>query len=213
MLKANKKTIIITSLVILMPAAAGLMLWDRLPDPMATHFGMSGEADGFSSKAFGVFGLPLILLGVHLLCIVATCYDPRRQNISPKLFSLVLWVTPLISAIASAMVYAANLGYKTNSQLYAGLIIGFVFVIVGNYLPKTRQNYTIGIKLPWTLANEENWNKTHRLAGALWVAAGVIILAAALSGHLRFDLMFALIIAATIIPSGYSFKLHARKGL
>ena len=65
MLKANKKTLIIASIITVLPILIGIMLWNRLPDPMATHFGMDNEADGFSSKAFAVFGIPLCLLALE----------------------------------------------------------------------------------------------------------------------------------------------------
>lgn len=212
-MKISKKTLIVTCAVILLPILAGIAVWDRLPDPMATHFNMNNEADGFSSKFFAVFGLPLMMLGVHLLCILATVYDPKRQNISQKMFGLILWIAPAISVIAQSMLLMYNLGYKTDSRLYAGLILGMMFMVMGNYLPKARQNYTIGIKIPWTLANEENWNRTHRLAGYLWTAGGAVILLGTLTGILGPKVMLGIAIAVAVIPSAYSFLLHARHGL
>ncbi len=167
MLKANRKTLIIASIVTILPVLIGIMCWNRLPDVMATHFGMNNEADGFSSKAFAVFGLPLVLLAVLWAGALVTSYDPKRQNISPKMFSLMLWIAPVISLVAAVTMYPVNLGYVLDISFFAELVLGLIFIVIGNYLPKARQNYTIGIKIPWTLANEENWNRTHRLAGYL----------------------------------------------
>ena len=95
MMKANKKTLIITSIVTMLPVLIGIICWNRLPDVMATHFGFNNEANGFSSKAFAVFGLPLILLAVLWVGAFVTAHDPKRQNISPKMFSLMLWIAPV----------------------------------------------------------------------------------------------------------------------
>ena len=156
MLKANRKTLIITSIVTILPMLIGVICWNRLPDVMATHFGINNEANGFSSKAIAVFGVPVFLLAVLWLGAFATSHDPKKQNISQKMFSLVLWIAPVISLAAAATMYPINLGYELDITFIAELLLGLMFIIIGNYLPKARQNYTIGIKIPWTLANEEN---------------------------------------------------------
>ena len=84
MIKKNLKTMIITSIIILAPIIVGLMLWDQLPAEMATHFGEDGQPNGWSSKSFTVFGLPLILLAVHWFCVAFTDADPKNKNISNK---------------------------------------------------------------------------------------------------------------------------------
>lgn len=211
MLKNNRKTLIIASIVTVLPVLAGLILWNRLPDVMATHFGMNNEANGFSSKAFAVFGIPLFLLVIEWVGAVATANDPRKQNISPKMFTLVLWIAPVVSIIVAAAIYPYNLGIRTDMSLFAGLFTGVLFIIVGNYLPKARQNYTIGIKLPWTLADEDNWNRTHRLAGYLWAAAGIALVVLSLIGVRRAEWMLGILFAAVLVPTLYSFFLHMRK--
>ena len=143
-MKANKKTLIITSIVTILPVLIGIICWNRLPDVMATHFGFNNEANGFSSKAFAVFGLPMILLAVLWVGAFVTAHDPKRQNISPKMFSLMLWIAPVISLVAAATIYPVNLGYELNIAFFSELLSGLMFIIIGNYLPKARQNYTIG---------------------------------------------------------------------
>ncbi len=210
MLKANRKTLIITSIVTVLPVLVGLMLWNRLPDVMATHFALNDEANGFSSKAFTVFGIPLCCLGLQWLCAVITSHDPKKQNISPKMFTLVLWLVPLVSLFCAAMIYPYNLGCPMDITLVSELLIGVLFIICGNYLPKARQNYTIGIRIPWTLANEENWNRTHRFAGHLWLICGILTVALALCGAIRLSWLIAVIAAVTIVPCIYSYRLHAQ---
>ena len=167
MLKANKKTLIITSIITILPIFVGVYFWNRLPDVMATHFGVDNTANGFSSKPFAVFGLPLFCLAIEWVAAFVTSHDPRRKNISPKMFTLVLWIVPIISMFCAVIMYPANLGYELDITLFAEIFMGLLFVILGNFLPKARQNYTIGIKIPWTLDNEHNWNRPHRLAGYL----------------------------------------------
>jgi uncharacterized membrane protein len=96
---------------------------------------------------------------------------------------------------------------------FAELLIGLLFIIIGNYLPKARQNYTIGIRIPWTLANEENWNRTHRLAGYLWMICGVLMILLCLTRLLPAPWTVGLLLIMVLVPCGYSYWLHARKGL
>lgn len=213
MLKDNKKTLIITSILTILPILIGVFFWNRLPDVMATHFGANNEANGFTSKAFAVFGLPLILLAAEWFGALATSHDPKKQNISPKMFAFVLWIVPVVSLIGAATIYPYNLGYQIDITFIAELLLGVIFIVVGNYLPKARQNYTIGIKIPWTLANEENWNRTHRLAGYLWVIGGILMVIAALTGIAKTQWMIAVFFVLAIVPYIYSYWLHVKRNL
>ena len=213
MLKANRKTLIIASIVTVLPALIGILCWDRLPDVMATHFGTNNEADGFSSKAFAVFGLPAVLLAILWLVAFVTSNDPKRQNISPKMFTLGLWIAPVVSLVIAATMYPVNLGYAVDIPFFAELLLGLLFIVVGNYLPKARQNYTIGIRIPWTLANEENWNRTHRLAGYLWMICGVLMILLCLTRLLPAPWTVGLLLIMVLVPCGYSYWLHVKKGL
>ena len=213
MLKTNRKTLIITSIVTILPVLIGIICWNRLPDVMATHFGLNNEADGFSSKAFAVFGLPLVLLAVLWVGAFVTAYDPKRQNISQKMFSLMLWIAPIISLVVAATMYPVNLGYELDIAFFSELLLGMMFIMVGNYLPKARQNYTIGIKIPWTLANEENWNRTHRLAGYLWMICGILMILISLTRFVPAEWLVGIFLIMVLVPCIYSFWLHAEKAL
>ena len=213
MMKANKKTLIITSIVTILPVLIGIICWNRLPEVMATHFGFNNEANGFSSKAFAVFGLPLVLLAVLWVGAFVTAHDPKRQNISPKMFSLMLWIVPVISLVGAATIYPVNLGYDLDITFCGELLLGLMFIIIGNYLPKARQNYTIGIKIPWTLANEENWNRTHRLAGYLWMICGILMIIISLTRVVPAEWLIGIFLIMVLLPCIYSFWLHAKKAL
>ena len=213
MLKANKKTLIITSIITILPVLIGIICWNRLPDVMATHFGMNNEANGFSNKAFAVFGIPAILLAVLWFGVFVTSHDPKRQNISPKMFSLVVWIAPVTSLVVAAILYPVNLGYALDITFFVELLSGVMFIIIGTYLPKARQNYTIGIRVPWTLANEENWNRTHRLAGSLWIICGILMIIICLTRLASFQWLVDILLITVLVPCIYSYWLHAKKGL
>ena len=215
MIKKYWKTLLITSIIILLPIAVGLIFWNRLPEKLPTHWNVSGEIDGWSSKGFAVAGLPLIMLLLQWVCVIATCADPKKSNHPGKILKLVLWIVPFVSILSCTMIYTAAFGWELPVGVIMPMLIGVLLAVVGNYLPKCKQNYTIGIKIPWTLNSEENWNKTHRFAGWLWVAGGVI---GALSGWIGlywngiFWIFIGVILVMVIAPIVYSYVLY-KKGV
>ena len=86
MIRQHKKMILLTSIATLLPILIGLLLWKQLPDSVATHWSTGNEPDGYSSKAFAVFGLPVIMLILHLVCVIATNIDPKANSINKKIF-------------------------------------------------------------------------------------------------------------------------------
>ena len=208
MIKKNLRVLIITSVVILLPILAGVLLWDRLPEMIPSHWNMAGEVDGWSSKSFAVFGMPLILLGAQWLAVLATSADPKNQNHSKKILQLVFWIIPVMSLVVSALTYSEALGTHLQVEEIVWGLVGLLFIVIGNYLPKCRQNYTIGIKIPWTLSSEENWNRTHRLAGWLWVAGGVGMMIAGFFGF--FWLMIGVTLVMSLVPCIYSYILYSK---
>ena len=210
MIKKNLKTLIITSVIILLPILAGVILWIQLPDSMPSHWNASGEIDGWSSKPFTIFGLPLILLAAQWLCVLGTAADPKKNNHPEKILHLVLWIIPVLSVAMHTFVYLIALGHGVRMEVVMPVLIGVIFTIIGNYLPKCKQNYTIGIKIPWTLNNEENWNKTHRFAGWLWTVCGILIMLTGFFGG--FWVFLPITFLMVLAPIFYSYILH-RKGL
>ena len=210
MIKKNLKVLILTTFVMLLPILAGLILWNQLPEQMPTHWNASGEVDGWSGKAFAVFGLPLIMVAAQWLCMLGTAADPKRKNHSEKVLHLVLWIIPALSVVLHAVTYATALGYAVPIEVVMPVLIGLIFTIIGNYMPKCKQNYTIGIKIPWTLDNEENWNRTHRFAGWLWTFCGIAIMCTGFFGG--FWVFLPITLLMVLAPIIYSYVLH-KKGL
>ena len=211
MFKKYRKTLIITTLITLLPMLAGVILWNKLPEQFPIHFNAAGEVDGWSSKAFGVFGLPLILVAFQWLCGLGSLkMDPKAENLEGKVFSLVLWIIPVISVVMNALVYCTALGMDMNVQIIMPLLIGLLMVIIGNWLPKCKQTYTLGIKLPWTLADETNWNRTHRFAGPIWVVCGLVIMLCGLIGGAFLWVMVAAFVVMIAAPTLYSYLLFRK---
>ena len=208
MIKKHWKTLLITSIIILLPVVAGLVLWNDLPDRIPTHWNVSGEIDGWSSKPFAVFGMPLILLGFQWLCLLGTAADPKKHNHSDKILHLVLWIIPVLSVLLSALTYAVALGKEVRMEVVMPVFIGLVLAIIGNYLPKCKQSYTVGIKLPWTLSSEENWNRTHRFAGRLWLVCGLVLMLTGFFGG--FWIFFGIALVMVLVPTVYSYILHSK---
>ena len=209
MIKKNLPKLIITSVITLIPVVIGLILWNKLPDQVPVHWDINGAVDGYATRTQAVFAMPFVLVAFHWICVLGTLLDPKKQNINDKMFTLVLWIIPVISLLCNSLVYATALGHRVSVEIIMPLFMGALFVIIGNYLPKCKQSYTMGIKLPWTLDDEENWNKTHRLAGFLWVVGGVVIMASAITGV--FWIFFVLLVPMVAVPVVYSYLLYRKK--
>lgn len=213
MLKKNKGRLLVTSLVVLLPIAVGLILWDRLPERLATHWGMDGTANGWSGKAFAVFALPMFLLVFHWLCVILTTADPKNKNQSQKAIGLVFWIFPVLSLVTGAVVYSAALGVDLGIDTLFLAATGLIFVVVGNYFPKYKHNYTLGIKVKWALESEDNWTATHRLGGKVWVAGGLLMtFSVFLLPKAAVPIAFvALLTLMAVIPTGYSYLYYRRQ--
>jgi len=208
MIKKHWKILTITTLITLIPIVVGVVLWNQLPDPMPSHWNAAGEVDGWSSKPFAVFGLPLILTAALWLCTLATGADPKKANHPDKVVHLVLWIIPILSVVLFTITYATALGKEVRIEVIMPVVFGLVFTIIGNYLPKCKQNYTIGIKIPWTLNSEENWNRTHRLAGWIWTIGGLLIMLSGFFGG--FWCFLGVTLLMVFVPLIYSYILYRR---
>lgn len=212
MIKNNKGKLIISSIIILIPSIVGIIFWNALPEYMATHWDISGTTDGWSNKIFTVFGLPIILLIFHWICIFATAFDPINKNQNKKVFNIVLWIFPIISLFCNVTIYAIAFDIEFNMLIFPLLLVGLMFILIGNYLPKCKQNYTIGIKIKWTLESEENWNATHRFSGKIWVTGGLFILIYSFLPLALLPYLFVTtLLILAIVPFMYSYMYHKKE--
>lgn len=208
MIKKKLPLLIVTSIITILPVFVGLILLPQLPEQIPMHWNIHGEVDQYGSK-YTTLLLPVFMLALQWLCALMSTIEPKKENINGKTFALVLWICPLMSVLMSALVYATALGYALDVEVIVPLVLGALFVIIGNYLPKCKQTYSLGIRTPWALADEENWNLTHRLSGILWVICGVVMM---LLSIFRIGwLLFVVLLPMTVIPYAYSYLLYKKK--
>ena len=201
----HKRDIILTSIIILLPILLGIILWDRLPDRIATHFDADNVPNGWNSKVFTVFGIPCALLLMHILYFIILLNNSKKPNVSRKVSGLMMWIMPVISVVTNNIILLKAIGKDIDIGMIANLLCGILFIAVGNYLPKCRRNYLMGIRTPWTLANEDVWNKTHRLAGWCYLLIGICFL---INAFYTFGIIIlAVLVVCVILPCLYSFVL------
>ena len=209
MILKNKKLLILTSLLTLLPIPVGLLLWNQFPETMIIHWGFTGQPDGYASIPVAVFLPSLLMLLTHWFCIFVTSFDKGNQNRNRKIQTIVFWTIPVVCNISCFGLYALALGVEFSPVLWTMVPMGLLFVLIGNYMPKTKMNYTIGIKVAWTYTSEENWAATHRFAGKVWVIGGILM---ALSGFLTngwaVTVMLVTIVILCILPIVYSWRYY-----
>ena len=209
--KENKVRLLVSSLVTLLPMLFGLVVWNKLPDVITTHWVADGVADGFSGKAFTVFGFPAILLALNILCVVATAFDGNVRNQNKKAMGVIFWIVPVTSLLVNGVMYNVAFNGEFNFEWLFPVLFGALFLVLGNYMPKIAQNRTMGIKISWTLNNEENWNKTHRLAGKLWVIGGIVLIAVSfLPIKWVISILVAVLLTMILVPFAYSYSIYQR---
>ena len=187
MIVKYQKELIVSSIVILLPAFVSL--W--VPE---LHF----------------LWLPcLSLLAGQWLCFLISAADPGNRGRNEKPLRLVLWIMPILSLLCAGLFYALSAGISLSVGRITTLCLGLMFAAIGNYLPKCRRNYTIGIKVTWALASDENWNATHRFAGRVWVIGGVAVMLAALlpEGWNVFAAVLGAVVIS-VIPTVYSYRYY-----
>lgn len=200
------------ALMTLLPCAVGAVLWERLPEQMAVHWGLDGKPNGWASRGFAVFGLPAFMLALHAVCVLVSGWNGRNSGQNPKLLRLMHGLCPGISLVAGCATYADALGVSFSFVTPMLLLTGALLIVVGNYLPKCRQNPWMGIRVKWTLADEDNWAATHRVGGRVWVAAGAaLMLCAFLPQAAASWALIAVLIVAILIPVGYSYAYARRQ--
>ena len=211
MIKNHKWKAVVSSVIILLPVLFGLIMWNQLPATMTSHWGADGVADGTATKGFMVFGLPLILLALHWLMLVAETLLQKSKPQNSKIVSMQFFIIPITSLVVNTFIYSVSLGKDWNLFALIPVLVGVLFLYIGNYLPKTIRNRTMGIKLRWTMGNDENWQKTHRLGGKLWFWSGLVIIASALlPTKFTIAAMIAMIAVAILVPTVYSYSIYRK---
>lgn len=203
------KLIWITTAICLLPIILSFILYDKLPSEVAVHFNFEGVADNYMPKAFAAFGLPVMMAAINFFTHFIMNNDPKKMNSSASLKYLAKWIIPVLSVIMMPITLFIALGYEIPIEIIVPALVGVLFTAIGNYLPKCKQNYTVGIRLPWTLSSEENWNKTHHMAGYIWILGGIAMIAGSLFRMPSLSILIILL-PMVLVPSIYSYLLYKK---
>lgn len=196
--------------------AVTALVYSRLPDPIPVHWNVAGQPDGFAARWIGAFLLPLTAAGVYLLFELLPAIDPRRQNYEKFIetyYFLRRTIVLFMVLLHALTLYAILFGDGLLSSWLVMAAVGLMFVLIGNYLPRVRSNWFVGIRTPWTLSSEVNWRKTHRRGGQVFVPGGLILLAAAfLPAAWQSLIVFVVIALVAGLPILYSYYLFRQRG-
>jgi len=208
----TKITTIIGFALIAIALIAGIALWNQLPDQMASHWNVNDEVDGYISKFWGVFLMPLVTLGMMALFLIIPNIDPLKANIAQfrEAFNIFILLIVAFMLYVHKLTLAWSLGYQ-NFKMSAAMLpfMGVLFLAVGYLLRKAKRNFFIGIRTPWTLSSDSVWDKTHQLGSVLFMLSGVCaIVGGFFGGMTAFWLMFVPLIGSTLFLVVYSYILY-----
>jgi uncharacterized membrane protein len=204
---------------ILLLVAAGFVLgacfYPRLPARVPIHWDASGNVNGYGSRLAGAFIIPLLNLGVYLLFVVLPHIDPRAKNYDKfnSSYQVIkcLVIATLLGMQAVALLVAT--GVPININIIAGISVSILLIVIGNVMGRFRHNYFVGIKTPWTLANEEVWRKTHRMAGPIWILGGIANLALVIWGGAAEEIgLISIVAVLVLVPFVYSYLAFQKIG-
>jgi uncharacterized membrane protein len=165
-------------------AGFAALLYNRLPQSIPIHWGLDGRANGFLDKPFGPFIHPVVIAGIALLGTVLPALAPRGFGVTgfSRAFDLIVLALIGFVAFIALAIDAEAFGLPVSTNHLIGVALGILVIAIGNVMGKTRRNFFIGFRTPWTLASEEVWSRTHRFGGRLLVVCGLMFCAAAALG-------------------------------
>jgi uncharacterized membrane protein len=208
----TKTTSIIVLTLIVIALIAGLALWNQLPEQMASHWGVNDQVDGYISKFWGVFLMPLVTAGMFILFLVVPAIDPLKANIAQfrETFNVFIALIVAFMLYIHALTLAWSLGYQDFKMSAAMLpFMGVLFIAIGYLLRKAKRNFFIGIRTPWTLSSDTVWDKTHQLGSVLFMLSGALaILGGFAGGMTAFWMLFVPLIGSTLFLVIYSYVLY-----
>lgn len=212
---STRTTTIVVLLMIVGATLAGLLLWNRLPDQMASHWNINDQVDGYMPRLWGVFLLPLITLGMFVLFLVVPAVDPLKANIAQfrQAFNLFLVLMVTFMIYLYGLTLAWNLGY-TGFRMSGAMLpaIGLLFIFIGFMMRQAKRNFFIGIRTPWTLSSDTVWKETHRIGAVLFMISGALaFIGGFFGGTTAFWMMFTPIIGSTIFLLVYSYVIYQRE--
>ena len=208
----TRLTFIIVLALIAIALIAGALLWNQLPDQMASHWNINDQVDGTISKVWGVLLMPLITVGMFLLFLVIPNIDPLKANIAKFRPTFYLFIALIVAFMLymHGLTFVWNLGFQ-NFKMSAAMLpfLGILFIFIGYMLRQAKRNWFIGIRTPWTLSSDSVWDKTHQLGSILFMLSGAFAIAGSFFGGMAaFWLMFTPLIGSVVFLVIYSYVLY-----
>ncbi|HUH96192.1 MAG TPA: SdpI family protein [Anaerolineales bacterium] len=212
---STRMTLVIVFVLLLGSTLAGVLLWNRLPDPMASHWDINDQVNGTLPRFWGVFLMPIISLGLCVLFLLIPLIDPLQANIAKfrNVFNLFIVFLVLFLAYIYGLSLAWNLGL-TQFHMSAWLLpaLGLLFILIGFVIRRAKRNFFIGIRTPWTLSSEKVWDETHRVGSWLFMGTGVLAIIGSFFGALAaYWFLFLPLIGSAIFLIAYSYWLYQRE--
>jgi uncharacterized membrane protein len=209
-MSVRKSEILIVGIALL-SFAIGVYYYPQMPEQMASHWNAKGQVDDYLSKFWGLFLLPVILVGMALLFIAIPRVDPLRENIEKfrKYYDGFVILVMIFMIFVYFQTILWNIGIKLSPNVFLPIAVGIMFIGAGILVENTKRNWFIGIRTPWTLSSDKVWDKTHRMGGKLFKIAGAIAIVGIFfqSYAVYFVLVPAILVAAyTIVYSYFEYK-------
>ena len=207
----TKTTIILVSMTILVSVIAGIVIYEQLPDLMASHWNANDEVDGYMGKFWSVFMLPLINVGLLGLYLIIPHIDPLKENIAKfrGMFNLFILVMTLFMTYIWALTIVWNINpdsFKMGSAILPAM--GLLFVFLGYVIRSAKRNWFIGIRTPWTLSSDQVWKETHRVGGNLFMISGIITILGIFFGVYAVWFILVPVLGSTVFLYVYSYILY-----
>lgn len=206
--RLRKSSIISIIASILILIIFNILFYDKMPAELPTHWNFRGEVDKYSSRFDAMVLTQGVLVIMNAVLLFMLDNDPRNKKQNNFVMTISKLTLPLLMLVIYIITIMSGFGREVKVSTILPIFIGLLIIAIGNYLPKTRRNYTMGIKLPWTLNSDENWRRTHRLGGICFIGIGLSLI---ISIFFKSEVIFfAALIIGGLIPGFYSYYLYTK---
>jgi len=198
---------------VLLPFVYLACLWNNLPEKVPTHWNLKGEIDDWGSK-YSLIGIVFLLpVFTYVLMLAIPKIDPKKRlDLMAGKYYQIKFVLVLFMSVLALFIIHSSRSQMLSSPSIVVVLVGVLFMALGNYFKVIKQNYFVGIKTPWTLESEEVWKLTHILAGKLWIVGGllIVIFSLVIPENINFYLFMTITAIISIIPIVYSYFIFRK---
>lgn len=212
--KPTIKTEFFPLLLIILTLVSAVYFYNNLPERVAVHWNFKGQVDAYGSGQTQAIIMPLVAVGMYLLFLLLPYLDPKKERYEQfnKVYHIFKDMILALFVIIYFIVGLNGLGYNLPVGVIIPILIGLLFIIIGNYMAKIKMNWFMGIRTPWTLSSEEVWNKTHRFGGKMFILAGLLMIAESFLPENWKLPVFVIMIAGLVFGTmGYSYVIYLKE--